>query len=75
MAVSEREVKNKRNSTGGLTGKPGIVYDVNIKYKSGGSLKSYTKKVIIFYKNGMIAKFNIIKLEATVFVSSASLNC
>lgn len=44
MAISEREVKNKRNSAGELTGKPGIVYDVNIKYKSGGQHKAYTKK-------------------------------
>lgn len=44
MAVSEREVKNKRNSSGILTGRPGIVYDVNIKYKSNGISKSYVKK-------------------------------
>lgn len=44
MAISEREVKNKRNSSGVLTGRPGIVYDVNIKYKSNGISKSYVKK-------------------------------
>lgn len=44
MAISERTVKNKRNSTGILTGKPGTVYDVNIKYHSDGKRKTYTKK-------------------------------
>ena len=44
MAISERKVKNKRNSVGELTGKSGTVYDVNIKYKSNGQRKSYVKK-------------------------------
>ena len=44
MAISERKVKNKRNSSGELTGKSGTVYDVNIKYKSNGQRKSYVKK-------------------------------
>ena len=44
MAISERKVKNKRNSAGELTGKSGTVYDVNIKYKSNGQRKSYVKK-------------------------------
>ena len=34
MAVSSRQVQNKRDSNGVLTGKPGTVYDVNIKYNS-----------------------------------------
>lgn len=44
MAITERTVKNKRNSSGILTGKPGTVYDVNIKYTSEGRPKTYSKK-------------------------------
>ena len=44
MAIQERVIQNKRNSSGELTGKPGIVYDVNIKYKSDGKRKTYVKK-------------------------------
>ena len=44
MAITERTVKNKRNSAGILTGKPGIVYDVNVKYQSDGKLKAHSKK-------------------------------
>ena len=44
MAITERTVKNKRNSAGILTGKPGIVYDVNVKYQSEGKLKAHSKK-------------------------------
>lgn len=44
MAITERTVKNKRNSTGELTGKPGTVFDVNIKYKADGASKTYSRK-------------------------------
>ena len=44
MAIQERTVKNKRNSSGELTGKAGTVYDVNIKYKSDGKSKTYSRK-------------------------------
>ena len=44
MAISERAVKNKRNSAGELTGKLGTVYDVNIKYTSGGENKTHARK-------------------------------
>ena len=45
MAVSSRQVKNKRDSNGVLTGRPGTVYDVNIKYTApDGKKKSYAKK-------------------------------
>ena len=46
MAISERTVKNKRNSAGELTGKAGTVYDVNIKYKVAGESKTYSRKGI-----------------------------
>lgn len=43
--VSTRQVKNKRDSNGVLTGRPGTVYDVNIKYTApDGQKKSYAKK-------------------------------
>ncbi len=32
MAISSRQVQNKRDGNGVLPGKPGTVYDVNIKY-------------------------------------------
>ncbi len=44
MAIQERTVKNKRNASGELTGKAGTVYDVNIKYKSEGKSKTYSRK-------------------------------
>ena len=44
MAVSARKVQNKRDSNGVLTGKPGTVYDVNIKYNSPEGRKTYSKK-------------------------------
>ena len=44
MAVSARKVQNKRDSNGVLTGKPGTVYDVNIKYISPEGKKTYSKK-------------------------------
>jgi integrase len=44
MAVSTRRVKNKRTSSGELTGASGSVYDVSIKYKRGDENKTYTKK-------------------------------
>lgn len=37
MAISTREIKNKRDTTG-------LVYDVNIKYKVGKLSKTYSKK-------------------------------
>ena len=44
MAVQSRKVKNRRNADGVLTGKPGTVYDVNIKYRTPDGLKTYSKK-------------------------------
>ena len=47
MAISTRQVKNKRDSNGVLTGRPGTVYDVNIKYTApDGKKKSYAKKAL-----------------------------
>jgi len=44
MAIQPREIKNKRDSNGILTGKPGIVYDVNIKYNTPTGKKTYSKR-------------------------------
>lgn len=44
MAVSARKVQNKRDGNGELTGKPGTVYDVNIKYNAPDGRKSYMKR-------------------------------
>lgn len=44
MAVSSRKVKNKRDSNGRLTGNPGTVYDVNIKYATADGKKAHVKK-------------------------------
>ena len=44
MAVSARKVQNKRDANSVLTGKPGTVYDVNIKYNSPEGKKTYSKK-------------------------------
>ncbi|SBV99071.1 Phage integrase [uncultured Eubacteriales bacterium] len=62
MSVSERTVKNKRNSSGELTGRSGLVYDVNIKYRSSGQTKTHskkgfaTKKAALEYEAAMRAK-------------------
>ena len=45
MAISTRQVKNKRDSNGVLTGRPGTVYDVNIKYTApNGEKKTIPKR-------------------------------
>ena len=47
FVVGGKEItaKNKRDSNGVLTGRPGTVYDVNIKYTApDGKKKSYAKK-------------------------------
>ena len=51
MAISSRTVKNKRNSNGELTGRSGIVYDVNIKYMSAEGKKTYSKKGFVTKKD------------------------
>lgn len=51
MAVSARKVQNKRDSNGALTGKPGTVYDVNIKYNSPEGKKTYSKPYCAVYRS------------------------
>jgi len=62
MAVTPRQVKNKRDHNGKLTGRAGTVYDVNIKYKTPfGEKKAYGKK-------GFITKQEAIMHEAEMKV-------
>jgi len=44
MAIQTRTIQNKRDANGALTGKPGTVYDVNIKYNTPEGKKSYAKR-------------------------------
>lgn len=44
MSVASRQVQNKRDANGMLTGRAGTVYDVRIKYKASEGEKVYTKK-------------------------------
>jgi len=44
MAIQPRNIQNKRDANGMLTGKSGTVYDVNIKYNSPDGKKTYTKR-------------------------------
>ena len=44
MSVSTRQVKNKRDGNGALTGKAGVVYDVNVKYQQQGKWRTHVKK-------------------------------
>ena len=49
MAVQPRTIQNKRDANGVLTGKPGTVYDVNIKYNSPEGRKTYTNLSFAFF--------------------------
>ncbi|MDL2273319.1 tyrosine-type recombinase/integrase [Oscillospiraceae bacterium OttesenSCG-928-G22] len=44
MAITPRQVNNKRDGEGVPTGRPGTVYDVNVKYKLGTKWKQHSKK-------------------------------
>lgn len=54
MAISAREVNNKRDSLGRLTGKSGVVYDVNLKYHTPDGQKSYMKRGFLTKKEASI---------------------
>ena len=57
MAVSSRQVKNKRDSNGVLTGRPGTVYDVNIKYTApDGKKKVLCEKGLCHQKGSDAAR-------------------
>ena len=44
MAISNRVVKNKRDKDGKLTGRPGTVYDINVKYRTVNGYKAFVKR-------------------------------
>ena len=45
MSITARDIKNKKDRAGVPTYRPGVVYDVNIKYKwEDGSFKTYGKR-------------------------------
>lgn len=70
MAIRERQVKNKRNSNGILTGKPGTVYDVNLKYYQNGVQKSYGKRGFVTKKDALQHEAEMrLKLQAPSFSS------
>ena len=51
MAIRTRQAKNKRDSNGVLTGRPGTVYDVDIKYTApDGAKKSYYDNDLVVAK-------------------------
>lgn len=62
MAIRERKVKNKRNSQGILTGRPGIVYDVNVKVYDNGKQKSIAKRGFATHREAELYEAQI-KLE------------
>ena len=64
MGITERQVKNKRNSNGISTGKPGTVYDVNIKYITAAGKKTYAKRGFLTLKEAKLHEAEmIIKLQ------------
>lgn len=68
MAVSSREVKNKRDASGKLTGSSGIVYDVNIKYTSDQGKNTYTKKGFLTKKDAVNHESEMkIKLQNNIY--------
>lgn len=64
MGISERQVKNKRNSKGVPTGKPGTVYDVNIKYITAEGKKTYAKRGFLTLKEAKLHEAEmVVKLQ------------
>ena len=61
MSVSSRQVKNKRDTGGVLTGRTGTVYDVHLKYKTADGYMNYKKK-------GFLTKGEAQKHEAVMKV-------
>ncbi|MFT9078646.1 phage integrase SAM-like domain-containing protein, partial [Ethanoligenens sp.] len=61
MSVASRQVKNKRDGNGKLTGRSGVVYDVNIKYKVLGGYKAHVKR-------GFTKKSDAVDYEAAMKV-------
>ena len=70
MAIRQRTIQNKRDSNGTLTGKPGTVYDVNIKYNTPDGKKSYAKRGFSTKKEATQHEAEMrIKLQNPVYAS------
>ena len=53
MAISVREVQNKKDANGVATGKKGSVYDVNLKYSTPQGKKTYAKRGFLTRKEAV----------------------
>ena len=75
MAVATRTVKNKKDASGLLTGRSGTVYDVNIKYKSEGRTKTYSKKGFLTKKDAAQHEAEMkVKLASTAYIPTVTAN-
>ncbi|MCL1834775.1 MAG: site-specific integrase [Oscillospiraceae bacterium] len=75
MAVQSRAVQNKRDANGALTGKPGTVYDVNIKYNTPEGKKSYAKRGFLTKKEATQHEAEMrTKLQNPVYAAVNTLN-
>lgn len=72
MAVSTRQVKNKRDANGVLTGRAGAVYDVNIKYTTpDGKRATYEKGGFLTRKEALQHEAEMkTKLQAPTFAAT-----
>lgn len=72
MAVSARQVKNKRDASGNLTGRAGTVYDVNVKHTMpDGTRSTYAKKGFLTRKEALQHEATIkSKLQAPTFAAT-----
>lgn len=75
MAITARQVKNKKNADGVLTGRSGTVYDVNIKYKTGEGYKSYGKRGFLTKQEAAQHEAEmLIKLNSPAYVPTDAAN-
>lgn len=73
MAIASRTIKNKRDAHGVQTGRPGIVFDVNLKYKSADGYSTYSKKGFQTKKDALLHEAEMrTKLSNSGFLQSAT---
>lgn len=75
MAITQRQVKNKKDSNGILTGKEGFVYDVNIKYTTtDGKKKTYAKRGFLTKKEASLHESEMkLKLNSTSQITTVTM--
>lgn len=75
MALRTRQVKNKRDANGNPTGRAGVVYDVNIKYKTPeGEKATYEKRGFLTKKEALTHEAEIkAKLQAPTFAATVKI--